>query len=189
MSFVVIPHHGARIPTASTEEALLTRRAAMHSIPALAVVLLRCQSPASPRTATDVTATVAVTPAQVAVGDTAHVVVDVVNHAAGPVTLLAPACNAAFVLRSAGGTSFRPAEQELCMAISVGPLSLPAGESLRFEGFTTGLGIVDGSADPPTALPPGTYQVHCAVVRLLGDEDSEPISDTPALLQIVAAAP
>ncbi len=152
---------------------------------AICIIAADCRSSAAPE-APLIFATIAVTPGVVYAGDTAHVSITVTNRSAGTITVLAPGCNNDFDIRGADGTVYHTAEDVVCQFLSVGPEPLGAGASLVYVGFTTGRVIPEGSQDPPILLPEGDYQVRCAVVQLIGDEDSNPIDFTPAALHINA---
>jgi hypothetical protein len=112
---------------------------------------------------------VASNPADLTLGDTARIIIDVVNPGREQVSIGVGGCNMDFVLTDSDGRTYHPAELVFCTLELRAPTELSPGATYRMTGFTTGRVVPAGSQDAPAFLSPGTYEVRAVVWVARGD--------------------
>ena len=111
-------------------------------------------------------------PTDLRLGDTARVVIDLVNVSKEVVWIGPAGCNYDFVIASASGAVFHPAEQIYCTLALMAPVELAPGETYQIQAFTTGRVIPKGSQAAPSMLEPGTYSIRAVLAVLRGQEEA-----------------
>lgn len=155
---------------------LPARFAGLLALPLAACAVLETSSgPAVTVTATTV-------PVDLALGDTARIVISVRNRGDRVVEVAEPTCNNAFFISDQDGRAYSQAELVYCTLELRAPLPLAPGQSLAIEAFTTGRVIPQGSQAEPAMLPPGTYRIRPVVSVRDGDQDAVLVSATPVVV-------
>ena len=121
-------------------------------------------------------------PTDLRLGDTARVVIDLVNVSKEVVWIGPAGCNYDFVIASASGAVFHPAEQIYCTLALMAPVELAPGETYQIQAFTTGRVIPQGSQAAPTMLAPGTYSIRAVLAVLRGQEDHIEVRSSPSTI-------
>ncbi|HSA54130.1 MAG TPA: hypothetical protein VLE53_00430 [Gemmatimonadaceae bacterium] len=147
-------------------------------IPALVVACASASEVERP----PVTVTASTNPTDLRLGDTARVVIDLVN-VSNEVVWIGPAgCNYDFVIANAAGAVFHPAEQIYCTLALLAPVELSPGETYQIQAFTTGRVIAQGSQAEPSMLEPGTYSIRAVLAVLRGQEDHIQVKSSPSTI-------
>lgn len=119
-------------------------------------------------------------PADLRLGDTARVVIDIQNVGRTKVLVGYGNCNLDFVLTEPSGQAYYAAESVYCTLELRAPVELHPGESHRVEGFTTGRVVAEGSQEGAYELAPGTYGVHGRIGVQRGRDEMITVISTPA---------
>jgi hypothetical protein len=119
------------------------------------------------------------TPTDLRLGDTARVIIDIVNISSASVQVSSSGCNNDFVLESAAGAVFYAAERVYCTLELRSPISLAPGASHRVFGFTTGRVIPQSSQSAPVMLEPGTYTIRAVIGVVKGDKSAVTVRSDP----------
>lgn len=127
-------------------------------------------------------------PAELAVGDTARIHIEITNSGDRTVWIGPAGCNYDFVITAASGTVYHPAEKVYCTLALQPPVKLEPGDSYEIEAFTTGRVVRQGSQDGPIMLAPGTYGIRAVVAVLKGDESEIVVKSDPSMVTFQAAS-
>ena len=119
------------------------------------------------------------TPANIQLGDTARISIEITNVTSSTVSIGVPGCNMDFVIISATGSVFHPAELVYCTLALYAPLQLAPGAKHVVNVFTTGRVVPLGSQAAPVALEPGTYNIRGVVYVVRGDQDAVTVQSNP----------
>ncbi len=118
--------------------------------------------------------------ADLVLGDTARITIDVVNVSAAIVRVGQTNCNGDFVFVNARGATFHPAEYMPCTLALTAPTELAPGDTLHMQAFTTGRAVPEGSQAAPITLAPGTYTIRPTVAVSEGSATAVAARSTPA---------
>ena len=121
-------------------------------------------------------------PTDLRLGDTARVVIDLVNVSKEVVWIGPAGCNYDFVIASAAGAVYHPAERVYCTLALLAPVELSPGETYQIQAFTTGRVIPQGSQAEPSMLEPGTYGIRAVLAVLRGEEDAIQVKSNPSTI-------
>lgn len=127
-------------------------------------------------------------PAELALGDTARIHIDITNSGDRTVWIGPAGCNYDFVITAPSGIVYHPAEKVYCTLALLPPVKLEPGDSYEIEAFTTGRVVQQGSQDAPSMLPPGTYGIRAVVAVLKGDESEIVVKSDPSTVTFRAAS-
>jgi hypothetical protein len=125
-------------------------------------------------------------PAEARIGDTVRVVIEVRNISNDVVRVGQSHCNSDFVITSAGGWMYHPAEQIYCSLALYAATPVAPGETLRIDGFTTARVIPKGTQSEPVYLEPGSYEIRAVVAVSKQDEDAVIVRSSPASIVLHA---
>lgn len=126
-----------------------------------------------------VTVSAAISPLDLALGDTARITITVSNIGDREVSVGTTGCNTEFLISDLEGNAYVPAELVYCTLELRAPTKLAPGASHEIRVFTTGRAIPQGSQGEPGLLPSGTYRLRPVVSILSGDESAVLVSADP----------
>ncbi len=158
----------------------------VRAVPALAVAAAfsGCSIFSDPGSSTvNIDTTTAV--ADVVVGDTVRITIDVVNVSGTTVRVGQTNCNGDFVFVNARRATFHPAEYMPCTLALTAPTELAPGDTLEMHAFTTGRAVPEGSQDAPITLAPGIYTIQPMVSVSGGSATAVVARSTPARIRIL----
>jgi hypothetical protein len=118
--------------------------------------------------------------ADLILGDTARITIDVVNVSGAIVRVGQTNCNGDFVFVNARGATFHPAEYMPCTLALTAPTELAPGDTWHMQAYTTGRAVPEGSQAAPITLSPGTYTIRPAVSVSEGSSSAVTARSTPA---------
>jgi hypothetical protein len=119
------------------------------------------------------------TPADIQLGDTARISIEITNVTGKSVAIGVPGCNMDFVIVSESGSVFHPAELVYCSLALYAPTTLAPGARHVVDVFTTGRVVPLGSQAAPVMLPAGTYAIRGVVYVVQGDQDAVTVQSDP----------
>jgi hypothetical protein len=121
-------------------------------------------------------------PVDLAVGDTVHIVITVRNTGDREVSIGTTGCNTEFLISDLDGNAFVPAEMVYCTLELRAPTKLAPGATHEIRVFTTGRVVPQGTQIAPSLLPPGTYRLRPVVSVMTGNESGVLVTSDPVLV-------
>ena len=144
----------------------------------VALSLNACSLFSEPRAAVVSLRTLA-SPTDIQLGDTARIQIEVTNISGNTVEIGPSGCNMDFVIVSASGSVFNPAELVACPLALMAPIPLAPGAKRLIDVFTTGRVIPQGSQAAPSMLSPATYSIRGVVYVLRGNQEAITVQSDP----------
>jgi hypothetical protein len=126
-----------------------------------------------------VTVSAALSPVDLALGDTVRINITVRNVGDREVSVGTTGCNTEFLISDMDGNAFVPAELVSCTLELRAPTKLAPGASYEIHAFTTGRAIPQGSQAEPGLLPRGTYRLRPVVAVMSGSDNAVLVTSDP----------
>lgn len=121
-------------------------------------------------------------PADLVLGDTVRITINVRNVGDREVSIGTTGCNTEFLISDMDGNAYVPAELVYCTLELRAPTRLEPGASYVISAFSTGRVVPQGTQQEPSLLPRGRYRFRPVVSVMTGDESAVVVTSDPVFV-------